>query len=274
MKVAVTSTGPTLEDRVDPRFGRCAYFLIGDPENTEFEPVENPNVTLGGGAGIQSAQLLADRGVEVVLTGNCGPNAYRTLDAAGIRVIVGVGGAAGRAVEQFSADELSAASNPNVAGHFGAGGLGARPRGGMAGGVGGGAMGPGMGRGGGRGRRTSPAAGGGFAPGGAPPTTSPQSTPGTAPADELETLKAQAQSLSDQLESVRERIEELQQGGPSRLVAQVDAQQCTACGVCVEVCPTGAISVADAAQINREACIGCGDCVAECPQSALSLVKA
>ncbi|HPQ41169.1 MAG TPA: NifB/NifX family molybdenum-iron cluster-binding protein, partial [bacterium] len=74
MKIAVTSTGTTLDDRVDPRFGRCPYFLVIDTETLEAETLENPNVALGGGAGIQSAQAMAQRDVKAVLTGNCGPN--------------------------------------------------------------------------------------------------------------------------------------------------------------------------------------------------------
>ena len=87
MKIAVSSTGPTLDDTVEPRFGRCAYFLIVDPDSLDFEPIENPNIALGGGAGIQSAQLMANKGVSVVLTGNCGPNAFKTFGAAGVQVI-------------------------------------------------------------------------------------------------------------------------------------------------------------------------------------------
>jgi len=86
MKIAITSRGPTLDDEVDARFGRCACFLIVDPDTMEVEALENASAALGGGAGIRSAQALADRGAEVVLTGNCGPNAFQTLAAAGIKV--------------------------------------------------------------------------------------------------------------------------------------------------------------------------------------------
>jgi len=101
MKIAVTSKGSGFDDQVDPRFGRCAYFLIVETEKIETEPIENPNVALGGGAGIQSAQLMAELDVKAVLTGNCGPNAFQTLAAAGIEVIVGVTGKVRDVVEQF-----------------------------------------------------------------------------------------------------------------------------------------------------------------------------
>ena len=89
MRIAVTSTGPELESQVDPRFGRCQYFLIVELDDLAFEAIENPNIAIGGGAGIQSAHLMSEKGAKVVLTGNCGPNAHATLCAAGIEVIVG-----------------------------------------------------------------------------------------------------------------------------------------------------------------------------------------
>ena len=120
-KIAVTSTGPTLEETVESRFGRCAYFLIIDPNSLDFEPMENPNIALGGGAGIQSAQLMANEGVSVVLTGNCGPNAFRIFGAAGIQVITGITGQVRQAVERYKAEELSPTSGPSVQNHFGMG---------------------------------------------------------------------------------------------------------------------------------------------------------
>ena len=133
MKIAISSTGPTLDEQVEMRFGRCAYFLIVNPQNMEFEAVENPNIAAGGGAGIQSAQLLADKDVTVILTGNCGPNAFSTFGAAGIQVITGVSGNVRNAVEQYKTGTLKPTDAPNVQSHFGMGG------------------GMGMGKGGGRG---------------------------------------------------------------------------------------------------------------------------
>jgi len=124
MKIAVTSTGPGMDDQVDARFGRSPYFLIVDTETNKFEAIENPNIALGGGAGIQSAQFMAERDVKVILTGNCGPNAFRTFGAAGIQVIVGVNGTVRQAVENFNTGEYSTAPSPNVGSHFGMGGSG------------------------------------------------------------------------------------------------------------------------------------------------------
>jgi len=121
MKIAVTATGPTLDDTVEARFGRCAYFLIIDPDTLEFEAHPNPNITLGGGAGIQSAQFLANREAAVVLTGNCGPNAFQTFGAAGIQVITGVSGLVREAVQKYKSGALTHAGAPNVQTHFGMG---------------------------------------------------------------------------------------------------------------------------------------------------------
>ena len=86
MKIAVTAERPSLDANLDPRFGRCAYFLIVDTDDYSFQAIENPSIALGGGAGIQSAQMIADQGVQAVITGNCGPNAHKVLSAAGLRI--------------------------------------------------------------------------------------------------------------------------------------------------------------------------------------------
>lgn len=104
-KIAVASTGPTLDDAVAARFGRCPYFLIITTGNMEFEALPNP-FTSGGGAGYQSAQLMLDRNVSVVLTGNCGPNPCRIFNAAGVQVITGVSGPVRQAVKQYISGTL------------------------------------------------------------------------------------------------------------------------------------------------------------------------
>ncbi|MFH1746566.1 MAG: NifB/NifX family molybdenum-iron cluster-binding protein [Planctomycetota bacterium] len=153
MKIAITAVEPRLDAEVDPRFGRCPYFVIVETDDMSFSGVNNTSQELGQGAGIQSAQLVADQGVRFVLTGNCGPNAHQTLSAAGIGVIVGCVGTVQSVVEQFKAGQLQPVDQPSVPGHSGMG-RPAGPGGGMGGG-GGRGMGRGMGRGGqgqGRGR--------------------------------------------------------------------------------------------------------------------------
>jgi len=126
MKIAVTAVEPRLDAEVDPRFGRCPFFVIVETDNLSLEAIDNENQALGQGAGIQSAGLLAERGVKYVLTGNCGPNAHQTLTAAGIGVIVGCSGTVRNVVEQFAAGRLQPACEPNVPGHSGMG-AGAAP---------------------------------------------------------------------------------------------------------------------------------------------------
>jgi len=121
MRVAVTATGPSLDAAVDPRFGRCACFLLVETDTMTFDVVENAGSALGGGAGIQAAQLMARRGARAVLTGNCGPNAHQTLGAAGIEVFVGCSGTVSDVIERFTSGQLGAASSPNVGSHAGLG---------------------------------------------------------------------------------------------------------------------------------------------------------
>ena len=77
MKIAISANGTDRNAQVDPRFGRCQYFLIIDTDGDQTEAVPNAAQSAGGGAGIQAAQTVADRNVEAVLTGNVGPNAHR-----------------------------------------------------------------------------------------------------------------------------------------------------------------------------------------------------
>ena len=189
MKIAVSATGPSLDAEVDPRFGRCAYFAVGDPDTMEFEFVENTSVMSGSGAGISSAQNIAGMGVETVLTGNCGPNAYQTLSAANIQVITGVSGTVKEAVEGYKAGKFKATSGPTASAHSG-----------MGGGMG---MGRGMGMGGGMGRGM----GRGMGMGGSMPP--PQSL---SPEQEMDMLREQTEMLKQQLDAVQRRIDELQKG--------------------------------------------------------------
>jgi len=119
MKIAISSTGATLDAEVDPRFGRCAYFIIVDPDTMEWEAVSNEAAQMGGGAGIKAAQLVADKGAEALITGNCGPNAFQSLKAANIRVYTGASERVRDAVEQYSKGKLNEVTEPSVGRHFG-----------------------------------------------------------------------------------------------------------------------------------------------------------
>ena len=188
MRVAISATGSTLDAEVEPRFGRCPYFIIADPDTMQFEGVENSSAMQAGGAGISTGQMIASKGVQVVLTGNCGPNAYQVLSAAGIQVITGVSGKIRDAIQAYKSGQLQATSQSNVAAHSGmGGGMG------MGRGMGRG-MGKGMGMGGGMGAGIMPVAG---------PAPQPAS-----PEQEIEALKTQTQMLAQQLSEIQRRIEE------------------------------------------------------------------
>jgi predicted Fe-Mo cluster-binding NifX family protein len=142
MKVAVCSMGPTLDSPVDPRFGRCASFVVVDTETLETGSAQNPGVMCGQGAGIQAAQVVSSLGVSAVIAGNFGPNAFQALLAAEITVYTGAAGSVRDAVNQLNSGQLQEVSSPTVGAHFGMSAVPVQSSG----------RGPGMGMGRGRGR--------------------------------------------------------------------------------------------------------------------------
>lgn len=119
MKVAVTSAGPSLDSPLDPRFGRCPWFVLVETDDMSWEAVENANSQLGGGAGIQSARMMEQKGVKAVLTGNCGPNAHQVLSAAGIGVYVGCSGVVSEVAQRHKSGQLRPATAPSASSHSG-----------------------------------------------------------------------------------------------------------------------------------------------------------
>lgn len=188
MKVAVSTTGNSLDSPVDPRFGRSQNYLIIETDDMEYEAISNPNITAGSGAGIASAQLVAQKGVEAVITGNVGPNAVQVLTQAGIKIVTGATGKAREAVEKYERGDLRATSQA-----YGAGTFGGR----------GGGRGMGMGRGMGRGM------GQGMYPY-QQPTQQPTQTQRNIPAEEeREMLKNRLEQLEDELKEIKKRLDEL-----------------------------------------------------------------
>ena len=119
MQIAITSRGPGPQSIVDPRFGRAAYVVFHDTERGSYESVENvAGRGRGQGAGIQAAALVAERKADALLTGHCGPNAYRTLRAAGVQVYTGVGGEVDAAVQRLVNGSLAPSASPDVEGHW------------------------------------------------------------------------------------------------------------------------------------------------------------
>jgi len=121
MKICVSAVANSLEAQVDPRFGRCPYFVIVDSETLQFEAI--PNVASGamGGAGIQAAQAIASKGVKVLITGNVGPNAFQALSAVGIKIVTEAFGTVREVVEKYKKGELGETDALTVGGHFGMG---------------------------------------------------------------------------------------------------------------------------------------------------------
>ena len=119
MKILVTSQGASKESQVDARFGRAQQFVVVDTESGEAVAADNSqNLNAAQGAGIQAAQTAARLKADVVLTGNVGPKAFTTLQAAGIAVFTGVSGTVAEAVERFKANELKQTQQANVEGHW------------------------------------------------------------------------------------------------------------------------------------------------------------
>jgi predicted Fe-Mo cluster-binding NifX family protein len=191
MKIVVTASGPDLDSPVDPRFGRCQYFIFVESDSLQFEAVENENVMASGGAGIQSAQFVAQKGAEAVITGNLGPNASSALGAAGTKVFLGATGTVREAIQMFKNGQLQEAFGPSVQAHSG---IGQQPGIGPSTG-----FGPGMGRGMGRGM------------GMMSPTPAPRQA--MSKEQEIQMLKEQTQVLEDQLRTIGQRIEELGKKG-------------------------------------------------------------
>jgi len=202
MKVCVTATSGTLDAQIDPRFGRCAYFVIVDMDSMKFEALPNVSAQAMHGAGVQAAQIIANKGVQAVITGSVGPNAHQVLSAGGIKIIIENTGTVREVIARCQSGKLQEGTNaPNVSAHFGMG------------------MGRGMGR---RGMR---AFGGADYPSTylppmarwQPPDCSYQEpeylqlkTPShTPPQDELEALEDHKNRLSNELESINARINEL-----------------------------------------------------------------
>ena len=119
MKIAITAKGIDLDSKVDPRFGRAGYFIIVDPETLEFEAVDNSvNANAFKGAGIQAAAMVGNKSVEALLTGFCGPNAFKTLNAAGVKVANDITGTVRDAVTAFNEKKVLFAETANAEGHW------------------------------------------------------------------------------------------------------------------------------------------------------------
>lgn len=197
MKIVVSATSDDLDAQIDPRFGRCPYFVIVDTETMSFETLRNTAAGAAGGAGNQAAQMVASKGVQVVLTGSVGPNAFRALSITGIRIVTGVQGTVREAVEKFKRGQSQEIIAPTAPMRFG-----------MSGGYG---MGMGRGRGLGRGM------GRGYWQGARPfapqeplnATPTPLMQPRLLGQQEIQMLENQMKYLQKLLDQTRKRLAEL-----------------------------------------------------------------
>jgi len=183
MRIAVSANQPNLDGEIDPRFGRCQYFVIVDPETMEFEVVENPNVGASGGAGIMTAQLIAGKQVQTIITGSIGPNASRVLSAAGIQMVTGVTGKIDDAIEAYKSGRIEISPQPGIG------------------------RGMGMGMAGGRGMGRGPGFSPGMARGRRPETGSAYQL---SPGEEISDLKHRVQALAEELAEIQRRIKDLE----------------------------------------------------------------
>ena len=119
MKIAITSSGKDLDNEIDLRFGRTKGFIIYDLENDSFEFIDNiQNLEAAQGAGIQAAQNVVNKDVEAVITGHCGPKAFKVLSTSGVKIYTVETGKINEVIEKFKNGELQEASSADVEGHW------------------------------------------------------------------------------------------------------------------------------------------------------------
>jgi len=119
MKIAITAQGKELSSEVDLRFGRAKFLLVVDSETGDFFFFFNElNLNAVQGAGIQTGQNIANLGVEAVITGNVGPNAFKTLNAAGVKIFLAEKQTVANAIDLFKAGKLREVDQANVEGHW------------------------------------------------------------------------------------------------------------------------------------------------------------
>jgi predicted Fe-Mo cluster-binding NifX family protein len=119
MKVAFTASGESLDSPLDSRFGRARKFIIYDLENNSFEAFDNEqNLNAAQGAGIQSSETVARLGAKALVTGHCGPKAFRVLSSAGIKIYNTQAATVAEALELYRAGKLLEAGGADVEGHW------------------------------------------------------------------------------------------------------------------------------------------------------------
>lgn len=209
MKITVSATDGHLDAQIDPRFGRCPFFIFVDSDTMQF--AARPNASSGAmhGAGIEAAQTVANEGAKVVITGSVGPNAFQVLSQAGIEVITGASGTVRETIQRYKTGQLGrSTTGATVPGHAG---LDVGPAAGPGKGFG---LGRGMGMGGGgRGMGMGRGRGMGMVGPYAQPPYFPPTAPMLAMSREQETqmLESQRGYLQSELDRIKKRLSELKE---------------------------------------------------------------
>jgi predicted Fe-Mo cluster-binding NifX family protein len=183
MKIVISANGAGLDGPASPVFGRCPTYVFVDTDSMESESVENSAMNAAGGAGIQAAQFVVERGAQAVISGNVGPNAFSILQSANVPIHLFDGGTVREAIEAFKSGKLQSTASANVQAHAG--------------------MGVGRGRGTGRG------AGRGA---GKVSSRAPSVSPPPAREEEIGSLKGVVGGLRSRLAEVVERLDRLEKG--------------------------------------------------------------
>jgi len=119
MKIAVTAKGEEISSEIDLRFGRAKWIIVVDSQTGDFQAHDNAvNLNAVQGAGIQTGQNVANLGVEAVITGNVGPNAFKTLNAAGVTIFLAEEQTVQNAIDSFKEGKLKEVNQANVEGHW------------------------------------------------------------------------------------------------------------------------------------------------------------
>ncbi len=119
MKIIISSTGNSLESKVDQRFGRAAMFILYDTDDDSFSVIDNKqNLDSPSGAGIQAAQNIINSGAQTVITPNCGPKAFRVLSTAGVKIFSCGDSKIKDIINDFKNGKLEEIKQANVEGHW------------------------------------------------------------------------------------------------------------------------------------------------------------
>ncbi len=119
MKICVTANDSGLEASVTPHFGRCKYFVIVDPDSMEAESIENGNGSATGGAGVQAAQQVISKGIDALITGSVGPNAFSLLSSENVEMKIFSSGSVLEAIKSYRSDSLDSIEAANSPGKHG-----------------------------------------------------------------------------------------------------------------------------------------------------------